>query len=77
MRLKPFPYNDRQVNKPWAEFAVGPVGADGPSYEEDTYPTDSTCKVSHWNLRPEQDWESVLLARLCFKPDRERPTSGP
>ncbi|KZW00630.1 hypothetical protein EXIGLDRAFT_720865 [Exidia glandulosa HHB12029] len=80
MRLTPYPYDTRQVGKPWAEFAPGlepEPDAAGPSYQlDETFPTDANWKVSMWHEHDEKEWESVLLARLCFKPDRETPTRG-
>lgn len=78
MSLNVCPGHARQQGKQWATFEDANGNAE-PSYEEESVNRDANWKVSYAKIPPlpESEWETVLLARLCFKPDRETPTSRP
>lgn len=79
MHFKALPRAQRRNLEACAEFeALQPAG---PLYNEDTvtFETDSSWKVSNAHIppRPETQWDSVLLARMCFKSSKlERPTTA-
>jgi abelson tyrosine-protein kinase 1 len=61
-------------NGPWGEFLTDAAHQAGPNYMElPTGPTINASKVSE--TKRAGPWDSVLLARLRFKPDVLEPTS--
>lgn len=67
-------YSSPQKGQFWGAFNTDTeVDSGGPSYQEEQMPADSVnaSKVSRWHM----GWDSVLLARLRFKPDVAEPTS--
>ncbi|KAH7104572.1 hypothetical protein BKA62DRAFT_468969 [Auriculariales sp. MPI-PUGE-AT-0066] len=77
--------SNRRTGQPWASFAhevpvmekQGGEGT-GPSYPEDSVATVSSHRISLTNAeaRESDSWDTVLLARLRYRPDSEKPTSS-
>jgi hypothetical protein len=71
-------YATPKIGKPWGAFTTGTeVPSElGPSYDDDNEASDSSLvqesKVSSSHGRL---WDTVLFARLWFKPDVLEPTS--
>jgi abelson tyrosine-protein kinase 1 len=70
-------YASPGVGNFWGSFTrdtqLSPQNQGGPNYVEATVPSVFAEKVS--TIRPAAAWNSVLLARLRFKPDVDQPTS--
>ena len=70
-------FSPPKANQPWGVFAMDdglpPNAAGGPTYHEEVPGKHTSAnKVSNVSSGP---WNTVLLARLRFKPDDDRPTS--
>lgn len=68
-------FSAQRPGRAWGAFTTDtevPAGLAGPSYHE-TFPATpvSASKVSNSN----GSWDTVLIARLRFKPDVDEPTS--
>ena len=70
-------FSAQKNSRPWGEFEldtdVSSSGLAGPKYVEPIDPALSAYKVS--DVNPSKKWDTVLLARLRFKPDVPEPTS--
>lgn len=69
-------FTSPKAGQKWGAFAID-TSMDqlgGPSYHEDVPgKTASANKVSEYNTS--SPWNSVLLARLRFRPDEDHPTA--
>ncbi|KAI8992697.1 hypothetical protein BD414DRAFT_481927 [Trametes punicea] len=70
-------FSNTRVGQPWGEFTfsfdLSSSFLGGPSYDEPIGSPQYAQKVSSYGNNGR--WESVLLARLRFKPDQTEPTS--
>ncbi|KAI0364174.1 hypothetical protein BV20DRAFT_956762 [Pilatotrama ljubarskyi] len=70
-------FSAARTGQPWGEFSfsfdLASSFLGGPSYDEPTGDPQYAQKVSNYGNSGK--WDSVLLARLRFKPDQSEPTS--
>ncbi|KAG2124042.1 hypothetical protein DEU56DRAFT_744872 [Suillus clintonianus] len=76
-------FSDREIGRPWGTFTTNteyPSDEGGPSYIEETVPQKAVfaSKVSPVRMNPksnDNDWDTLILARLRFPTDAMEPTS--